>query len=300
MKSSLIITFSILLSILHLVSAKHVVHHRSRHHAKKVHHHAAKTKPAHKPTPTTKKGKGTGTRLDATGGSKKGLGFIDVSLTTNFALHWAYNWGSKNWGNIQGVEYVPMLWGGGSDRTSSWASDVQAAGNAGSTHLLGFNEPDLVSQSNLSPGEAVRLWNQYMEPYAGQFKLVSPAVTNSHAPRGLAWLQEFVNQCNGCSIDAVASHWYSTGSATDFQDYYTAMHAQFGTPIWITEFAPSSRSIADQEAFYAEIVPWLDAQPWIQRYAAFGDFTNVPNGVGGSFVRGDGSLTSLGQAYANA
>lgn len=80
-------------------------------------------------------------------------------------------------------------------------------------------------------------------------------------------------------------------------------------------------SVAAQQAFYNEVVPWLgtslgschlpgqifttslssaDSQPWIERYAAFGAFINVPDGVGASFVKGGGSLTSLGNSYANA
>lgn len=40
------------------------------------------------------------------------------------------------------------------------------------------------------------------------------------------------------------------------------------------------------------MIPWMDQQPWIQRYAGFGDFA-------GNYVNQDGSLTPLGQVYSD-
>lgn len=72
-----------------------------------------------------------------------------------------------------------------------------------------FNEPDLDTQSNISPQDAAKAWQTYIQPLAGSAKLVSPAVTNgvkaaSGAPMGVAWLKEFVAACDGCTIDAFA------------------------------------------------------------------------------------------------
>ena len=127
-----------------------------------------------------------------------------------------------------------MLWGASSSYTNSWSANAKAAIAGGSTHLLGFNEPDLSSQSNLSPSAAAIAWNTYMQPFAGgNVKLVSPAVTNGGGETGLQWMTEFIGNCTSCQIDAVALHWYSS-SASDLQNHVQQAWADFGKPIWIT------------------------------------------------------------------
>lgn len=103
-----------------------------------------------------------------------------------------------------------MLWNGDA---SGWDAAVQIAIKNGATHLLGMNEPDLATQSNINVTEAVRLWKLYMEPYAGQMKLVSPAVTNGAyaqdgSPMGVNWMSQFLGNCTGCHISAIGMHWY--------------------------------------------------------------------------------------------
>lgn len=70
-----------------------------------------------------------------------------------------------------------MLWSDGADKIQVWAQNVAAAKARGDTHLLGFNEPDLQWQADMTVAEAVAAWKKYMEPYHTDFKLVSPAVT---------------------------------------------------------------------------------------------------------------------------
>lgn len=73
-----------------------------------------------------------------------------------------------------------------------------------------FNEPDNAGQSNISPADAAALWLEYIEPFASQAKLVSPAITNGGAPSGVTWMQDFLGNCTTCTIDAIAMHWYDT------------------------------------------------------------------------------------------
>ncbi|EEB87645.1 hypothetical protein MPER_14943, partial [Moniliophthora perniciosa FA553] len=84
--------------------------------------------------------------------------------------------------------------------------------------ILAFNEPDLASQSNLSPSDASHLWQQYIEPLrTSGIRLGAPAVTN-----------------------APTLHWYGEDIGA-FYDYIWSMHGQFPNyPIWITEFASTS------------------------------------------------------------
>lgn len=101
-------------------------------------------------------------------------------------------------------------WGPGS--TPNWPQNAQAGINNGATHLLGMNEPDLDSQSNITPSAAATIWKTNMEPFFGKAKLVSPAITNGGAPMGVEWMKEFMGNCTGCHIDAVAMHWYDSAT----------------------------------------------------------------------------------------
>lgn len=70
-----------------------------------------------------------------------------------------------------------MLWSNATDLTSVWANNVKAEKTRGGDYLLGFNEPDLGEQANMTVSQSVAAWKKYMEPYKKDFKLVSPAVT---------------------------------------------------------------------------------------------------------------------------
>ncbi|KZP11932.1 glycoside hydrolase family 128 protein [Athelia psychrophila] len=237
------------------------------------------------------------TRSSFPSSTKKGLSYNTASYTNAFNLAWAYNWGEEinsdtgtaaDTGSLNaGVEFTPMLWG--SDATN-WTAAADAAIAAGSTHLLGFNEPDNGGQSNLTPSAAAALWKTNMEPYAGKAKLVGPAVTNGG---GVQWLQQFLGNCTDCTIDAISMHWYDTAvNLCYFTGYFTDASTTFPNyPIWITEFAGSG-TVAEQQSFLSYVLPWLETQSFVERYAGFGDFA-------GTYVNDDGSLTDLGTTYAS-
>ena len=84
--------------------------------------------------------------------------------------------------------------------------------------------------------EAVTAWKNHMEPFKGKATLVSPAVTNGAAPMGLDWLDRFIKQCNGCTIDAVAIHIYNdAGNIAYFKDYINKAAKKYKKPVWVTE-----------------------------------------------------------------
>lgn len=74
-----------------------------------------------------------------------------------------------------------------------------------------FNEPDNAGQSNIAPAAAAALWKANIQPYAGKVKLVGPAVTNGG---GVQWLQQFMGNCTGCTMDAIAMHWYDSATVS--------------------------------------------------------------------------------------
>lgn len=188
-----------------------------------------------------------------------------------------------------------MMWGPLPVHTAHWNSNADAAIAAGSTHLLGFNEPDLAEQANLTPEQAAETWNEYMEPYAGKAKLGSPAVCNGDGPVGLTWLSRFLETCSSCTIDFVAIHWYGLASDAGvgyFKEHVgKAVQAAQGRPVWITEFKPDG-SPEEQASWMEQVLPWLDdqSQSGVERYAYFQ--------VDSILVNNGGSLTDLGTKYA--
>jgi hypothetical protein len=255
-------------------------------------HAAAAPAPSNTPALSSNTATGSGSTVSS---KKRGLAFNDASLTdlftgANSEVSWAYNWGETASGVASGLEYVPMLWSNADSYTASWAADASAAIASGTSHLFSFNEPDLDSQANMDIPTAVSAYQQYMMPFAGKAQLGAPAVTNGGGQMGLQYMQNFIDNCSGCTIDFVNIHWYD--SATNFAYFKSHVEQAYSMsgnkPVWITEFAGSG-TIDQQNEFLEVVIPWLDAQPYVERYAYF----MVVDGV---LVNGD-SLSELGSTF---
>jgi len=152
------------------------------------------------------------------------------------------------------LQYVPMLWGNATQHTKNWNGNVKIAQSRGSKQLLAFNEPDGCGwgQSCMSPAAAAEAYMKWMMPYAANFSLGAPAVTNGPAPGGLAWLSKFLNLCTKCKIDFVPIHWYDRATnVAYFKNYMaSARTAAGGREIWITEvrfLPPRTANSVEQE-----------------------------------------------------
>ncbi|GAA5991503.1 hypothetical protein JCM5350_005188 [Sporobolomyces pararoseus] len=248
------------------------------------------------------------TPISAISVSKKGLGFeriVDLApLASSPELSWAYNWNSHlfetNGEKVpSGVQFVPMLWKPDNEHLKSFEKDVEywKGQPGGVTHLLGFNEPDLGGQADMPVQATIDAWAQYLQPFAKQgIKLVSPAVTNGAAPKGLTFLENFMTGAKqrGLTVHGIALHWYDSPTNFEyFKNHLIEAHDKFGLPIWLTEYGFTSGTEQEKIDFHLKMVPWMDSQPWIERYAAFGDFV-------GTFVDGNGGVLPLGNAYASA
>lgn len=234
------------------------------------------------------------TKASAAAG-KRGLSYNDANLANLFVgkaeVTWGYNWGLPSNGLDSSFEFVPMLWGLATAADPAWPAAAEAAKN-----VLTFNEPDLGSQANITSIDAAAGYLTYVQPLAGEVRLGGPAVTNAGYGTlldiGLGWLDTFLADCTGCEIDFLPVHWYDNATAETFENYLMECHSRSGgKPIWITEFMLQD-SEAGQIAFLKEVMPWMDAQDWIERYAYFGVFEDfLVNGAG------DG-LSDLGRTYA--
>jgi hypothetical protein len=199
-----------------------------------------------------------------------------------------------------------MIWG---------TSSLHATLPAGSRYVLGFNEPNFKSQSNLTAMQAATDWPMVeAAAKATGAKIVSPAVnfcgssTNTSGCSDPAvtdpytWLKDFFNDCTGCEVDAIAIHWYNC-DLPSLKAYIEGNvdaggglqgFVQFGKPIWLTEFSCGGSSTeAQQKAYMQAAVPYLEGNPHIQRYSWF-SAGPIPNA---ELQNSDGTLNDLGMTY---
>ncbi|KAE8372581.1 hypothetical protein BDV26DRAFT_91006 [Aspergillus bertholletiae] len=233
--------------------------------------------------------------------SKRGAAYNDAStvesLSSSGGISWAYDWNMVASGSLpSGVEFVPMLWG--SKMFGDWFTTIETVLSSGSSYIMGFNEPDMSSQAAMTPSEAAQSYSKYITPYSGKAKLVTPAVTNGGGNDvGLGWMRQFLAACTDCSMSVLAVHWYGA-SADEFKTFVQEaqeLASQYNlSETWVTEFALSSAMSAGsgtQEStdFLNEVVPWLDKQSGIGRYAYF----MCANG----YLLDGSSLSASGKAY---
>ncbi|KAJ3494737.1 hypothetical protein NLG97_g3885 [Lecanicillium saksenae] len=193
-------------------------------------------------------------------------------LGHNSQVNWQYNWDSNTNQKPDFAEFVPMLWGTQNYHTDQWFNNAwHWLNNGGSGHLLAFNEPDRGDQAHMTPGEAVNGWRQYMEPFAGHAQLGAPAVSAG----GFDWLQQFLNQCQGCHIDFIPVHWYGGANYEhEFENWINRVCSISGSrPVWVTEFQGEG-SIDEQSNFLRKAIPFLDNNRCVYRYSYFGTADN--------------------------
>jgi hypothetical protein len=213
------------------------------------------------------------------------------------AVRWWYNWSLKPSGGNTGIEFVPMIWG---------SSTVNGAIPAGSRYLLGFNEPNFMSQANLTPQAAAAAWPmlQANGRKAGVAAIVGPAMNfcgpaaSCNGTDPYVYLKDFLNACTDCEVDHIAVHWYNCDlpSLRAYIESNSSLAGwlQFKKPIWLTEFScDGSATAAQQEAFMRAAIPYLESQPNVFRYSWF-SADPIPNA---KLVNSDGSPTALGQVY---
>ncbi|QMU77388.1 glycosyl hydrolase [Streptacidiphilus sp. PB12-B1b] len=220
---------------------------------------------------------------------------------------WYYTWGPDHSGiqSPPGVQFVPMIWGPADVTNGS----LQLAKQQGSSVLLGFNEPDMASQSNMTPRQALSLWPTLM---ATGLQLGSPAVATGGATPG-GWLDQFMQgaRSRGYRVDFITLHWYggdfvTADAVSQLEGYLQAVHARYGLPVWLTEYAltnfadggASYPTAQQQAAFVTASTAMLQRLPWVQRYAWFALPDTTP-GQTGLFLPG-GAPDSVGAAWAAA
>lgn len=193
-----------------------------------------------------------------------------------------------------------MLWG---------RDDVGAVVGGSSQWLMGFNEPDLAGQANLSTGAAAVLWREVERLYPDRL-LVAPAPSDVWPGWLPAWRYAYFSRYGAWPrVDALAFHCYrpATECITLGQQFVSWARAWGVREAWATEFAFVPAWYVDPESEARRLVAWLEGEPMITRYAPFVSY--VEPGVwwwpdtrpeaNPSVLEADGvTLTAIGRWYA--
>jgi hypothetical protein len=234
----------------------------------------------------------------------KGIAGGACKVRTAMNVSWYYNWmGSENEACAapNGVEYVPMTWG--ADTAANIKTAVTGFVGKGYKYVLGFNEPDNTTQSNVSVASALALLPSY--DVATTIAIGSPATQANTT--GQAWFTQYmagVAANTTLRTDVIAIHWYgwNAGScdaaASQLESYIKYAEGFPGNrPIWLTEWGClnlSAPTAAGVIAFFNGALAVFAKHPRLARYAWYQWSPNC------EVYNTDDTLTDLGKIYAAA
>ncbi len=252
--------------------------------------------PASAGAPAARRKRGLGRAVKSPGWAKN---------LTDLRCHWFYSWNAARPDGIPpGVEFIPMVFRyGGNARAVAEAA--AAARQAGTTELLGFNEPEKEDQGNMTLEAALDAWPVLMET---GMRLGSPGCV--HPDR--EWMIAFMDgvKPRGLRVDFVCVHSYGGPNADALVQRLENVHRMFGRPLWITEFGVGDWAVKSPEQnrhkpetvlrFMEQILPRLERLDFVERYAWFPSKpSSGPLGTSALFAD-DGTLTRLGECYRDA
>jgi Glycosyl hydrolase catalytic core/Concanavalin A-like lectin/glucanases superfamily/Putative Ig domain len=177
---------------------------------------------------------------------------------------WNYDWDNVATSSPD-VEYVPMR------HNQFWNAYSNINNKTGSTHVLGFNEPDRPDQANMSVETTLSEWPNLM---ASGLRLGSPATSDG----GLNWLYNFIDRADSLKyrVDYVAVHYYKGGwTAAQLLDWLREIHLRTGRPLWVTEWnnganwtccAPTLESNAQRIDEFMEV---MNNAHFVERYSIY-------------------------------
>lgn len=222
---------------------------------------------------------------------KKGFGLPESRLGAvhldTLGASWYYNWGPTT--AISTTKpFIPMCFSLNTlPRLTQYGT------------LLGFNEPDNASQSNITVTNALVNWPVLVSKST---RIGSPATAGNPLTTG-SWLQQFMS--TNPKVDFICVHWYKGVNSTLFINDMTAIINKWRKPIWITEFAPQTTSSstsspnkytqAQVNTFITTVVRWMESQPMVEKYA----WHDSKTGTSALFTS-TGQLTTTGIAYRDA
>jgi hypothetical protein len=235
-------------------------------------------------------------------GNKNGSWYGNI---INLQSHWFYTWGPDIPFELapQNCEFVPMFWGKATVSPANIAYVQQLRGQGKAKFVLGFNEPDLGDQSNMSVADALAAWPK-LESI--NLPLGSPAT----AWPTRQWLYDFMDQAiaQNKRIDFICVHMYVGTDDDAFVQVLEDLHNKYKKPIWITEFATAANDATTKAqnpytpemvlAFMQRLLPKLEALDYVQRYSWFSGDPTSARLWSSALVDASGNLTALGKWYS--
>ena len=215
--------------------------------------------------------------------AKRGVSFnfnqlTDLPLLSPY-ISWDYNWGNTPtneaalWFDANEMDFCPMCWNG---NYNADAIRAYVAAHPNTKYLMGFNEPNLTDQANMTPAQAAAIWSPVVALAKElNLKLVSPAMnygTLAGYSDPIKWLDEFFAQPNVDINDiyAISIHCYMSSTAA--VQGYVERFEKYNKPIWLTEFCawdPVPGSVTTQMDYLCAVLNYLEANPRVERYAWF-------------------------------
>ena len=248
---------------------------------------------------------------------KKGIAAASMGPAGISAAHasWYYNWGhTPNSGTVPSgtlaPEYVPMISRSGDATDQNFAALTTAKNSGTYKYLLGFNEPDIAGQANMTVTQVIAQWPKFI---ATGLLLGSPAPSWTNA-----WLDDFMTQAkaNNYRVDFLCLHYYAppntATSVADLKTFLTNAYNKYQKPIWLTEFgAPDCKTLgwcgsnaaaltqAQVDAFVPQVIAMLEDLSFVSRYAWFVDKSQAGFELSAIFT-GAGVLTQTGIDFRDA
>ncbi|MFI5892637.1 sigma-70 family RNA polymerase sigma factor [Actinoplanes sp. NPDC051513] len=262
------------------------------------------------PAPAKTRTKKPAVVITAKASKKKGVGvwkFTGLKAALgDVGAGWYYNWASNNDDvpGPSGVEFVPMIRAKGDATDATIAKAKKESGG----ELLGFNEPDMAGQADMSVEDALAAWPKLQ---ATGLRLGSPSVAYGGDTAG-GWLDRFMSGAKdkGYRVDFITLHWYgsdfSAAAVGQFLGYVDAVHKRYNKPIWVTEFglmnfsgSPKYPSASQLVTFIKGTTSGLQSRSYVERYAWFG-LPAVGDSVDFGLYKDGDSPTAAGEAYKAA
>jgi len=228
------------------------------------------------------------------------------------SLHigWYYTWGLEKSSTLTGIPFTPMIWG---------LPDAQKISQIpkGSTEILMFNEPDgnhPGAQSNIRVIDVVNAWPAIKATglRIGSVACSQNPLDTSYTPHDgsvpftSSYFDTLWNSLSaaGNKPDFIALHWYAEPNANNFLAWLDNIHTKYNKPIWVTEMCPADWSgqnkytVAQIQTFMDQAIAGMNVRSYIERFSWKTRPTTDVNMGNGALFALDGSLTALGQHYA--